>query len=210
MEQVDLKGALEYLLPGFLSAWVFYSFTSFPKPSQFERVVQALIFTVIIQGIVFLEKTLLFLVGRYWQIGVWGNNTHLVFATASAVILGLAFSYFANTDKFHKIVRRVGITKQRSFPSEWYGVFSEQATYIVLHFKDERRLYGWVREWPSQPTSGHFVVEEPSWLLNGSEITLDGVKSVLVNVTDVMWVEFMNRTWENGTEAAKPSASSAT
>jgi len=42
----DFVTLLQYLLPGFVAAWVFYSFTSFPKPSQFERVVQALIFTI--------------------------------------------------------------------------------------------------------------------------------------------------------------------
>ncbi|OWO67359.1 hypothetical protein B2J67_20175, partial [Vibrio cholerae] len=48
----DVITILQYLLPGFVSAWVFYSLTSYPKPSQFERVVQALIFTIFIQAIV--------------------------------------------------------------------------------------------------------------------------------------------------------------
>lgn len=43
---------LVYLLPGFLAAWVFYGLTSHPKPSQFERVVQAVIFTFVIQTLI--------------------------------------------------------------------------------------------------------------------------------------------------------------
>ena len=42
----DFVTLLQYLLPGFVAAWIIYSFTSYPKPSQFERVVQALIFTI--------------------------------------------------------------------------------------------------------------------------------------------------------------------
>ena len=38
------------LLPGFLSAWIFYALTAHPKPSPFERIVQALIFTVIVRA----------------------------------------------------------------------------------------------------------------------------------------------------------------
>ncbi len=59
----DFVALLQYLLPGFVTAWVFYSFTSFPKPSQFERVVQALIFTIFIQVFVFITKKLFLLLG---------------------------------------------------------------------------------------------------------------------------------------------------
>jgi len=44
---------LQYLLPGFLAAWIFYGLTSYAKPSNFERVIQALIFTLFIQGMMF-------------------------------------------------------------------------------------------------------------------------------------------------------------
>jgi hypothetical protein len=46
----DILNLIYKLLPGFLSAWVFYGLTAHPKASPFERVVQALIFTVMIQG----------------------------------------------------------------------------------------------------------------------------------------------------------------
>ena len=45
---------LTLLFPRFDSAWIFYALTSYPKPSEFERVVQARIFTVLIRGIVVL------------------------------------------------------------------------------------------------------------------------------------------------------------
>ena len=59
----DFVTLLQYLLPGFVAAWVFYGFTSFPKPSQFERVVQALIFTIFIQAFVFITKKIFLLLG---------------------------------------------------------------------------------------------------------------------------------------------------
>lgn len=43
---------LTFLLPGFVAAAVFYSLTSHTKPSAFERIVQALIFTIFVQVIV--------------------------------------------------------------------------------------------------------------------------------------------------------------
>lgn len=186
---------LQYLLPGFLAAWVFYGLTSFPKPSQFERVVQALIFTLIIETIVFIIKAVAIEIGRYNPCGFWDKQSELFCSTLTAVLLGTIFSYFANRDGFHKIIRKFGITRETSYPSEWFGAFLKNITYVVLHFEDERRLYGWPIEWPSDPDRGHFVLVQASWLDGEKEIPITGVQSIMVNVKDIKWVEFMEKTW---------------
>jgi hypothetical protein len=43
---------LQYLIPGFLAAWIFYSLTAFKRPDTFGQIVQALIFTFVIQSLV--------------------------------------------------------------------------------------------------------------------------------------------------------------
>ena len=40
--------ALMVLVPGFVSAGVYFGLTSHPKPSMFERIVQAIVFTVVV------------------------------------------------------------------------------------------------------------------------------------------------------------------
>lgn len=72
----ELIAILQYLLPGFLAAWVFYGFTSFPKPSEFERVIQALIFTFIVQFVVAIEETALIWVGQWISLGHWSQTSH--------------------------------------------------------------------------------------------------------------------------------------
>jgi len=148
---------LQYLLPGFLAAWVFYGFTSYPKPSQFERIIQVLIFTLIIQASVFFEKAIFLKFGVFYNVGNWNEHSEIICSTLSAIFLGTLFSYYANNDKFHKVFRKIGISRETSFPSEWFGTFLKNVTYIVLHLKDERRLYGWPVEWPSTPDRGHFL-----------------------------------------------------
>jgi hypothetical protein len=195
----DFVTLLQYLLPGFVAAWVFYGFTSFPKPSQFERVVQALIFTIFIQAFVFITKKIFLLLGTKCPFFNWNGHFALIFAITFGIFLGITFSYFANNDKLHKILRYWKITKESSFPSEWFGVFLKNVTYVVLHFEDERRLYGWPIEWPSEPDKGHFVLEQASWLDEDNkdkQIPITGVKSIMVNAKDVKWVEFMENTWE--------------
>jgi hypothetical protein len=43
---------LQYLIPGFVSTWIFYTLTSFKRPDTFGQIVQALIFTFVIHGVV--------------------------------------------------------------------------------------------------------------------------------------------------------------
>jgi hypothetical protein len=108
-------------------------------------------------------------------------------------VLGVLLAYYINTDSLHKWLRQIGFTTRTSFPSEWVGVFSEHIAYIVLHFNDGRRLYGWPKEWPTQYDKGHFYIMQPVWLReDGSTIDLENVDGILVNVTDIKWVEFMS------------------
>ncbi len=188
---------LQFLLPGFIAAWLFYSLTSYPKPSQFERVVQALIFTLFVQALVSIVKYLFLKLGEYYNTGDWTESSSLLVSIIIAIVFGIIFSYFANNDKIHKYLRDKGITRETSYPSEWFGSFLNNVTFVVLHLNDERRLYGWPIEWPSEPTNGHFVIADPSWLeKEGEEKRITGVSSIMINVKDIKWVEFMENTWE--------------
>lgn len=175
----DLATFLSFLLPGFVAAWVFYGLTAHPKASSFERVVQALIFTAIVQAIVnsFGEAV----VG---QLQAW--------SIAVAVLVGVVFAWFSNRCWLHQILQALGITKRTSFPSEWFSAFNKDKRWVVLHLKGGRRLYGWPEEWPDQSESGHFVIDQPSWLLDDGQIaTLHTVERLLIGATDVEMVEFL-------------------
>ncbi|MCE5226499.1 MAG: DUF6338 family protein [Porphyromonadaceae bacterium] len=209
----DVILLLQYLLPGFISAWVFYAFTSYPKPSQFERVVEALIFTIIIQAVLFSLKALLLYIGHFYTFGIWNEASQIIWSVCFATIFGFVLAYFANNDKLHRIFRYLKITRQTSYASEWFHAFKDNVTYVVLHLEDERRLFGWPLEWPSDPTSGHFLIANASWLKSEKEeIFLNNVENILVNAKDVKWVEFMKETWEDNheQESTKPTTATTT
>lgn len=188
---------LQYLLPGFLAAWIFYGLTPYDLPSQFERVVHALILTLIIQTFVFFEAWLLDSLGRPWLLSVSDESSRLIASTTNALFVGIIFAFCANHDTFHRMLRFLNITQETSYSSEWFGTFCENVTFVVLQLKDERRIYGWPQEWPSDYKDGHFLLLTPSWLLpDGSEEPVTGVSSILINVIDVEWVEFMEKSWE--------------
>jgi len=188
----DVTTISAQLLPGFLTAWIFYSLTAHPKPSPFERVIQALIFTMIVQALVVLVRYALFLGSVWGSVGHWNSDVRLIWSVLLACALGLVASRLTNNDKLHKTLRRYRWTTRTSLPSEWYSAFCSYPNWVVLNLSGERRLYGWPEQWPDQPDQGHFVIDEPEWLLqDGSRAPLPWVQRILVPATDVLFVEFI-------------------
>jgi hypothetical protein len=206
----DIMSIVLGLMPGFLAAWVFYGLTAHPKKTPFERVVQALIFTAIIQSITFCIREFLFLVGRDWRVlGEWNADVALIWSLLIAVVFGFSVAALANNNTIHLFLwkRRWNFkkrpdnepiegwvwTKRTAYPNEWYNAFnSENRRFLVLELKDGKRLYGWAEEWPDQPDSGHFVMTDAEWLQgDGESVKLDSVSRILIAASDVLRVEFV-------------------
>jgi len=193
----ETAALLQYLLPGLLAAWVFYGLTSHIKPSQFERIIQALIFTFLVQVFLPIVRWPLEFVGNWLPIRPWDSAAETMASAFVAAALGISLAMLTNKDSFHKWLRAMGFTTRASFPSEWYGVFSEDAEnprFVVLHLTDERRLSGYPKIWPSQSDKGHFYIVEPHWLSDTGElIAVNGIDGLLIATKDVKWVEFISQ-----------------
>ena len=187
----EVVGVLTFLLPGFVAAGIFYSLTSHPRPSAFDRTVLALIFTVIAQSITEIFP----LPNATGDPGVQAfNGWEPSLSVSVAILLGLGASFFSNTDALHWILRRLRFTRETSYPSEWYSTFARYGDrcYLVLHLQGERRLYGFAEEWPSNPKEGHFRIAEAEWLDEEDErIPVEGVAAILIPATEVTMMEFL-------------------
>jgi hypothetical protein len=189
----ELIAILSFLLPGFITSFIFYSLTSFPKKSEFEAVIIALIYTIIINMLVDFFGVLLNFIGNWFTIGEWNQLSQVAWSVFFAVGIGVLWSFLYNNDVIHKALRRVKVTSQSSYPSEWYGTFSETKKYIILDLKDERRIMGWPVEWPNYPDKGHFVLEEASWLTTeeSGKISLLTIDKIMIDANNVEMVEFV-------------------
>ena len=207
----EVVGVIYELLPGFISAWIFFGLTAYLKPSPFERVVQALIFTVIIRAVVIILREGLLQGGKVVAVATWNPESELVWSVLIAVLFGLFVSWCVNNDvpcvflrrdgtekckgavlRLNNLLSRLNLTNKTLHPSEWYSFFSEAEGYVVLHLRGERRLYGWVIQFPNSPKAGHFILTEAEWLLdNGERVKLHSVDKLCLNVKDVEWIEFL-------------------
>jgi len=188
----EVVGIIYYLMPGFLAAWVFYALTAHRKTSPFERVVEALIFTVVVQAVTAMVRWILLFMGRIAPIGTWTEESTLVWSVLLALVIGLLVAWLANGDHVHARLRKWNITARTSFPSQWYSVFAREKRWVILHLGGGRRLFGWPEEWPDHSDAGHFVVDQPEWLLDdGRRAPLHRVERMLVPASDVELVEFV-------------------
>lgn len=185
----EIVAVLVFLLPGFVAGAVFLSLTSRPNPSAFGLIIQALIFTILGQSI----TEVLPLDGEGWADG-WQT----LVSVGVSVFLAIITAFALNHDLPHKFLRQnkikwLRITRETAYPSEWYSAFSHHTDcYVVLHLSGERRLYGWPEEWPSRPDSGHFRISKAEWLADDGAVPSAGVINILVPVTDVEMVEFLD------------------
>lgn len=181
---------LLFLLPGFIAAAIFYSLISHSKPNSFERIILALIFTFIVQSIMPIVLTMVPSIAPTQQ-DTYGSLAWL--AALLAIVLGLFAALCINHDWPHRLFRKLNITKENTYSSEWYSAFSQhERSYVVLHLYDGRRVYGWPTEWPSRPAEGHFHLEEAEWIEKSTNSKdRKSVKSLLVPVIDVQIVEFV-------------------
>ena len=180
---------LTFLLPGFVATAIFHSLTAHPKLNEFDRIIQALIFTTVVQAIVKGVPMI-----RSWAGAspLWTEESEIAVAVVVAVVVGLVAVYVSNHDKLHWFFRWTRLTRETSYPSEWYSTFARNPDcYVVLHLKGERRLYGWPEEWPSRPDQGHFRIAEAEWLTEGERVPLTGVSVILVPGEEVEMVEFL-------------------
>ena len=185
----EIVSVLVFLLPGFVAAVVFYSLTSYAKPNEFGQIVQALVFTIIGQLTAWTLRQFIS------PDTPWPRELESIISVASAVIVALAVVYISNSDIVHRFFRRIGITRETSYLSEWYSSFTQNINcYVILNLRDERRLLGWPDEWPSRPGQGHFRLIDAVWLFaddDGHQYAGSEIYAIVVPAEIVETVEFL-------------------
>lgn len=127
-----------------------------------------------------------------WVGGDWGVGL----SVAGAVVFALVVVGVSNNDLAHRVFRRMRVTRENSYSSEWYSAFTKnQDCYVVLHLTGNRQLYGWPSEWSSDPDKGHIRITDGEWVgdsgVSPETETDHKVRAYLIPVKDVEMVEFI-------------------
>jgi hypothetical protein len=187
----ELTTVLEFVLPGLVAAWVFYGLTSYQKPKEFERLVQALVFTSLLELLARPIVGIGAAAGSFWKPLLPAGDVRMV-ATLLAVPFGVLIAYLANNDVIHGMLRERGITTKTGRPDQWDAAFNARVSYVVLNLRNGRRICGWLTEWPDRPNDGHFLLTAYQWFDAEGATLLPNENSgtVLICAEDVEFVEF--------------------
>ena len=184
---------LRYVLAGLIASSVFYGLTNYKRPSPFERVVQALVYTAIVQ------LAAEFIAG---VAGVPELASSLAFVLLLSAALGFILAVAANNGLPHKWLvnvqgRNWKITSKTVYGSNLSHAFETRREYVALTLKNGRRVYGWPELWPDHPDEDHFLLLDYEWLprADGGPAAADEKKSsqgaILIAAKDVDVVEFV-------------------
>lgn len=202
MASNDVLVALNYLLPGLVATWAFRRLTPHDKPKDLEAIIEALLFTAAVQSAVILLESLFVWIGlNCCAIGIWNEKSALVTSVLFGLGLGLLSGVAANKDWAHSILRKYGLTKQTSFPSEWYRHLFCEERYVILTMRNGDRIQGWPSEFPNSPEKGHFSLRLAAWLpVDGDPLELKSAECILIPAAEVMYLEFLRTTEEMANE----------
>jgi hypothetical protein len=186
----DIASLAASLLPGFVVAFFLFALIAHKKPSIAERFFLATLFSLIVKFFVNYERKLLETLGRKFNFGEWNWEAELCWALISAILLSLLFAKLVNSDVFYSLSRKLGITSKIGDPSNWHWAFRVKSDYVVLHFKDGRRLLGYPEAWPDQQEKGHFYIYRPRWVHGKGEEEDPSIDGILISAKSVAHVEF--------------------
>ena len=171
---IETINILLLLLPGFMAGQIFYSLFHSDDVSMSKRVLDALLFSFFIYLLVslFVAWEPLAYVrensGRLEYV-FNKNNKILLFSIAAIVLVPIVVGFIYFTDLVHTILRKLNITTKTSRSNTWNDAFLTENRYVIVTFKDGRRVRGYPTMFSSDPEEGFLYLYNPAWINDDKE-----------------------------------------
>ncbi len=162
---------LLFLLPGFLGAAVYDYLVEREKPENFDRIIEALVLTLLSALVVHVAFRLPMLpqasTGKDTPlpqvIGAFLTTTTLYTAGCS-VALAVLFAVSNNRDLVYGSMRRLRLTYKTSDGDVWQDVFYRHRRYWVqLRYEDGTTLVGWPQYYSAIGRPRELFLAEATW-----------------------------------------------
>lgn len=147
----DVLTVLVVLLPGFLAARLEQRLTVNPKQSEFDKTIEALLYSFF----VYLIYTAIFRslpvsvkaekVGETFHYSIEASPLRLALLPLIAVMLSVLVSFAANNDFFGRFFRWLGATRGTWRSSTWDDVFHSFSGVVQVELSDGRSVMGWLK-----------------------------------------------------------------
>jgi hypothetical protein len=151
---------LLFLIPGFISSAIFSALVVRRRDKgELGKIVEALIFSMFVYLVYspFGRKPISMAADGSLD---YDALSFLILIVPS-LVFPLALSWLVTNDWHMQVARRKGITNRTARSSTWYDVFSDEERFILIRFKDGRKLFGWAEHYSDDPDEPYIYVTSP-------------------------------------------------
>ena len=184
------------LVPGFISSIIFRLFYNKEKDDHYKATIEALIFSILIYFSTELVST--------WQpvVQIDAENKSTAFFNTLWVIIFMIIiptiiGIVVHKDWHMWLLRYFKFTNKTSLDSAWHDTFEKEKRYIVIHFKDGRRLSGWPKYYSNNEKGTNIYITHSAWITEENNVVDINIHGTLINHTNIDFIEFQ---FEKGEE----------
>jgi hypothetical protein len=219
-EKMEALGVLLILLPGFACAYIVQFLAVRRKQSELDKVVEALLFSLILYVITLpifghnLPVSLQSATDRPDVYQILVDYGHLATLAGLAVLFALLYAANINHDWLMWIFRKMRITERTSRSTIWNDAFQEIGGFVRVGITDGRCLVGWVRDYSDDAVDPSLFLETAAWIVkeedgNEIEMPIGDPGILLTKEMPIEYVIFLS--WHKQTpEASKPDQRAST
>ncbi len=209
----EVLAVLVVLLPGFLAARLEQRLTVNPKQNEFDKTVEALLYSFFI----YLTFTAIFRslpvsakaekVGETIHYSIEASPLRLALLPVIAVALSVLVSFAANNDYFGRFFRWLGVTRRTWRASTWDDVFQDLGGVVQVELSDGRSVLGWLKFYSDRPEDRTLFLERAAWVnADGGLEEIQGPGILLTKESDIRQVMFLNASAEQPPSMNSPTS----
>ncbi len=184
-----------FLIPGFISARLLDALiVRGEKQKELESIVEALIFSMLIYTFYSFtgEKSPVTMDTQNSAFSFSYNSTSFLWLIGISLLLPILLGLIINNDIHTKILRWVKVTRRTSRHSVWYDAFYENSNWLVIDFKDGKRLLGWAKYFSDLPDKPFIYLADPKWIDKENKYVETNLEGILITpAQEISFIEFV-------------------
>jgi hypothetical protein len=201
MPNVGLEAlvVLLILLPGFFAAYIVQSLCTRPQQSEFDKVIEALLYSFV----TYLVFTALIGPvplslriqpdGQAKLVSVETGVGPLLWLGLIGLAIALILSFSTNNDFHGRILRKLRFTQRTARNSVWSDVFHEASGYVQVELVDGRNVLGWLKYYSDTPEESSLYLEDAAWVgLNNAKVPIKGPGILLTKESGIRTIMFLD------------------
>jgi hypothetical protein len=201
MTEIGFQGLtiLLLLLPGFLCARIVQALFVRPQQTETDKVIEALIYTLIIYWIYtrFIGELPLQLIEK-----TWGDSHYYSFVSDPrklgyllliSALAGLFSAFLLTSDLLGRLLRALRITQRTSYTTVWSDVFHHIGGYVMVRLNTGETVVGWVKFYSDSDEKHSLFLEDAAWVSDDNKQTpIPGPGILLTRESKIRSIAFLD------------------